>query len=359
MIWIGVDCHKWHLSAVLLDEQGQVAGTWQGGATPADWQAVASWATTLAPNRRWGLEGSGHFGRGLAQFLVGQGEWVAEVNTRLTARGRQRRGSLHKSDQRDAEAIAAVVREQGDRLPRIQLDDASAVLALLTAERDDLQGAATRLRNQLHSLIGQAQPGKPSPRLDQRRVVTRWQSYQTTSTDRLAQVRADRIRHRATQLGVLLDEIDSLGNQIAAAAPAVAAPLTTIVGVGWLTAGMLAGYLGPGQRFASDAQLAAYAGVAPLEVSSAGRVRHRLNRQGHRQLNAILHRIARSQLRWSPEAQAYLARRRAAGKTDADGLRALKRHIARRVFRCWQECHQLSIPDQKEELMLNSSLQLT
>ena len=37
-------------------------------------------------------------------------------------------------------------------------------------------------------------------------------------------------------------------------------------------AGILAAILGPGHRFATDAQLAAYAGVAPLEASSAGLV---------------------------------------------------------------------------------------
>jgi len=36
---------------------------------------------------------------------------------------------------------------------------------------------------------------------------------------------------------------------------------------------LLAGVLGPGRRFINDAQLAAYAGVAPLEASSAGLVR--------------------------------------------------------------------------------------
>jgi transposase len=74
-------------------------------------------------------------------------------------------------------------------------------------------------------------------------------------------------------------------------------------------------------RFRSDAQLAAYAGVAPLEASSAGRVRHRLDRDGNRRLNAILHRMAVAQARSSPAARAYLARREA--------IRALKRFLVR------------------------------
>ena len=87
-----------------------------------------------------------------------------------------------------------------------------------------------------------------------------------------------------------------------------------------------------------DAQLAAFAGVAPLEASSAGRVRHRLNRGGNRRLNAILYRIALSQARHSEQAQAYLARRVSEGKSKREALRALKRFIARAIWRRWQDC---------------------
>lgn len=338
MPWIGVDCHKWQHTAALLNGQGHILDHWQGDATPAGWRKLVRWADGFTGERQWGLEGSGHYGRGLAQFLVAQGEVVREVNTRLTVLGRRGRGTFDKSDEQDAAAIAAVVREQAAQLPQIQVEDTSAVLGLLTRERDDLQAAATRLRNQLHSLIGQAEPGMPKARLRRQWEVEAWQDYQPTSPTALAQLRAERIRSRARQLAGLLEEIDDLERQIEATAPAVVAPLLQIVGVGKLTAGMLAGYLGPGRRFASDRQLASYAGVAPLEVSSAGRVRHRLNRNGHRQLNAIIHRIALSQVRHSAEARAYVAKRRADGKSYRDAIRALKRFIVRRIYRLWQRC---------------------
>ena len=79
-------------------------------------------------------------------------------------------------------------------------------------------------------------------------------------------------------------------------------PLMRLKGVHLLMAGALAGILRPGQRFTSEAQLAAYAGVAPLEAASAGLVRHRLNRGGNRRLNAMVYRIALTQARSSPEA---------------------------------------------------------
>ncbi len=95
--------------------------------------------------------------------------------------------------------------------------------------------------------------------------------------------------------------------------------------------------------------MAAYAGVAPLEASSAGLVRHRLNRGGNRRLNAILYRIALSQARTCEQAQAYLARRQAGGKTWREAIRALKRYLIRAIWRLWQECLAAPEPQVKRQ----------
>jgi transposase len=75
------------------------------------------------------------------------------------------------------------------------------------------------------------------------------------------------------------------------------------------------------------------AGVAPIPASSGQVSRMRLNRGGNRQLNRALFSIAFAQARTHPPAQAYLARKRAEGKTWREAIRALKRHLARIVFR--------------------------
>ena len=89
-----------------------------------------------------------------------------------------------------------------------------------------------------------------------------------------------RLRLASHQAALIADEIRRYASE-------QYRPLTELPGVQLLTAGAFAACLGPGQRFLSEAQLAAYAGVAPLEASSAGTVRHRLNRGGNRRLNAI------------------------------------------------------------------------
>jgi transposase len=103
--------------------------------------------------------------------------------------------------------------------------------------------------------------------------------------------------------------------------------------------------MGPGQRFRTDAQLAAYAGVAPLETSSASIVRHRLNRGGNRRLNSIVYRIAVTQARGLAEARAYIARRMSEGKTKREAHRALRRYIIRALWKLWCACE---VPNNKK-----------
>lgn len=105
---------------------------------------------------------------------------------------------------------------------------------------------------------------------------------------------------------------------------------------------MLAGMLGPGRRFESEAQLAAYARTSPLEASSSGLTRHRLNCGGNRRLNSVIYRIALTQAHFHPDAKAYLERRVSEGKTRREAHRCLRRYIARAIWRLWQECLQQS-----------------
>src|SRR4051794_38544272 len=109
--------------------------------------------------------------------------------------------------------------------------------------------------------------------------------------------------------------------------------LLAIPGVGILTAARLIAEIADIDRFRTDAQLAIYAGAAPLDASSGKQVRHRLNRTGNRQLNSALHVIALTQARIYAPAREYLQRRRSEGKTASEAIRALKRHLARMIFR--------------------------
>lgn len=340
MVTIGVDAHKQVHAAVALDEAGQGLGHWRGPNSRAGWQALHEWAVGLGGPRQWGIEGAWNYGRGLAQHLVETGEVVYEINPRWTAEGRRSARTPGKSDALDAQAVARLVQREAATLPRVGADDETAVLELLVTERDGAVAEATRLRNQLHQLLLQVDPEYQVhlPRLRTRAGVTALEQYTAPSPRPLDQERAAAVRRLAQRLRLALEQAEDVATQIRQRARARFALLTGLCGVSLLTAGALAGILGPGHRFRTDAQLAAYAGVAPLEASSAGRVRHRLNRGGNRRLNAILHRIAIAQARSSPAAQTYLARRVSEGKTRREAIRTLKRFLVRAIWRLWQTC---------------------
>jgi transposase len=342
MCLIGVDAHRQTITAVAVSVDGQRTGSWTGTNRIDDWAQVLAWAERRRgeTERLWGIEGSGNQGRGLAQFLLGQGEAVVEINPRWTAAARNRRRRIDKSDTADAQAITRVLREEGDQLPRLQADDDTTPLAILTRERDSLLTDLTRERNRLHVALLQVDPAYKIRigRLDRRAgidAVLVWDAHRL----RIAQqVHLHSAQRRARRILALLDDLDAISAELQERAEPVAAPLQSIFGVAALTAAMLAGYLGPGPRFASDAQLASYAGVAPLETSSAGVLRHRLNRTGHRRLNAVIHRIALTQARGYGPAQDYIARRRAGGNSWREAIRALKRQIIRRIWSVWKQC---------------------
>ncbi len=272
-------------------------------------------------------------------------ETVYEVSPRWTALGRRSARRPGKTDRLDARVVALFARQETSTLPRVVPEDDTAILALLTSEREAALGEAARLGNQIHALLMQLDPEyeRSLPNLRSKAGLAALEGCTSPDSGFLQEQRAAAVRRLALRFRLALGQAQELAEQISSHAEARYSPLARLCGVNLLTAGMLAGVLGPGGRFSTDAELAAYAGVAPLETSSAGLTRHRLNRGGNRRLNAIFYRIALTQARCSPEAKAYLERRVSEGKSRREAIRALKRFIARAIWRLWQECETRSV----------------
>ena len=109
--------------------------------------------------------------------------------------------------------------------------------------------------------------------------------------------------------------------------------MTDVYGVGPIVAALLIGYTGDIGRFASADHYAAYNGTAPVEVSSAGKKRHRLSMRGNRVLNHAIHMAAVTQIRHDTPGRIYYDKKQAEGKTRKEALRALKRRISDVVYR--------------------------
>jgi transposase len=340
MLTVGIDAHKRVHVAVVLDDAGRELGAWRGPNNAPGWAELLTWAKAFGGELVFGVEGAWGYGRGLAQSLIRAGDTVYEVNARWTANARAAARRQSKTDRLDATAVAVILRRERAGLTPLSAEDDTAVLNLLSVERDAALVDATRLRNQLHAQLMQLDPEyqRYVPGLRSKAAMVLLKEFSVTDADPCQVERAAIVRRLAQRLELAFAQADECAERIRALASTRFEPLTRICGVNLLTAGALAGVLGPGRRFATDAELAAYAGVAPLEASSGDRVRHRLNRTGNRRLNAIIYRIAISQARHSAEAQAYLARRVAGGKTRREAHRALRRYIVRAVFRRWAEC---------------------
>ena len=150
----------------------------------AGWRELLAWAAGLggaARPRRWGIEGAWGYGRGLAQHLVAAGETVYEVSPRWTAEARKSARKPGKSDALDALAVARLVLREAATLPVVGAEDETAVLDLLTAEREAAVAEGTRLRNQLHALLLQLDPeyGPTCPPSHRRRAGGRWRATPT------------------------------------------------------------------------------------------------------------------------------------------------------------------------------------
>ena len=135
---------------------------------------------------------------------------------------------------------------------------------------------------------------------------------------------------RYRQLG---NEIKDLEDEIQRLTRTAAPALVDGFGIGPDTAATLLIAAGSNpDRLHSEAAFASLCGVNPIPASSGKTNRHRLNRGGHRQANAALHRIVAVRLRHDERTQAYMRRRTTDGMSKAEVIRCLKRYVAREVF---------------------------
>jgi transposase len=188
---------------------------------------------------------------------------------------------------------------------------------------------ATRIRNRLHADLVVLVPGYGLAAANL--VAEKHRRTAARLLRRLPGVHAELARDRLSRLGRVSLEVRSLEHRIEALV--ADHPLRTLPGAGALVTAKLVSEAGDVRRFRSADAFAMLAGVAPIPASSGQVSRMRLNRGGNRQLNRALFSIAFAQVRTYPPAQAFVARKRAEGKSWREAIRALKRHLARVVFR--------------------------
>jgi transposase len=278
----------------------------------------------------WALEDCRHVTRGLEQTLLSAGERLVRVPPRLTApeRRRARQGASRTGSTRSPSLAPRCGSRASTSLAQ---EPPLRELKLLVDHRDDLvaerRRSQQRLRWHLHEI--DASLRVPLGGLD-RAVWLERLRRQLAHREQTTQVRiARQLLGRCRELTRSITQLD---RGLQARTKTTAPRLLELAGCGPLSAAELLCESGPIARFASDAQLARHAGVAPLDASSGSQRRHRLDRGGNRQLNCALHRIAVTQGRVHPQARAYLERKQSEGKSRREAIRCLKRQLARTVY---------------------------
>jgi transposase len=279
-------------------------------------------------------------------FLTGRGYDVRDVcpnRTARTDRARQR----GKSDTLDSERIAREVlahsllpkafkRAGQDQGP----DERQQLLAIWHNRRLSILKSRQHLVNEAESLLcelplelREALPASKAvrPRLNALVARNRRRRYDAATKLRLAmldtyhaQIAAldgeekqviAHLRELVRDSGSTLAELCGLDTR------SVAELLVEVGDVRRFTEGGFA-------RFNATAPLPASTGEGPGEP-----IRHRYNPGGNRRINAVLHRMAITQLRCEPRAQAIYANARANGPhTKTQARRVLKRHLSDVVY---------------------------
>jgi transposase len=342
---VGVDPHKRTLTAVVVDARGGVLAGEHFRVSGDGHRALMAWARSFGPIARWGIENASGWGRHTAVFLAARGQDVRDVCPNRTAR-HDRARQRGKSDTLDGERVAREVlahpmlprafkRAEGDRGP----DERHELLMLYQRARRSLVTSRQHLLNEADILLAEL-PLQLREQLPDSPAVR----------PRLAALARRRLRPRdpvlALRVWLLVDyhreimrlarEERAVTHQLAQLVKASGSTLEQLCGLSTRSVAELLVEIGDPRRF-TESGFARFNASAPIPASSGEGpgepVRHRYNPGGNRRVNAVLHRMAVTQLRCEPRAQALYANARARGHTKREARRVLKRHLSDVIYR--------------------------
>jgi transposase len=329
-VMIGVDPHKGSHTAVAIDRDEVERATIQVRASSRQVAELLAWAGEFR-DRTWAVESAGGVGYLLAQQLVAAGERVLDVPATLPARARLlASGRSNKNDPNDAYSVA-VAALRVPALPVVAPADHAAVLRLLAKRNKQLGSQRTRTACRLHALLVELAPGGIGKEITVNRAARLLESI--TPGNPVEATRHELALEHLDDLGRLDGQIRALHQRMDDAVKASQTTVSELFGFGPVTSAIAIGYTRDVRRFANRDRFANYDGTAPIEVSSGGRLTHRLSRRGNRQLNHAIHMAAITQIRHphSP-GYAYYQRKLAEGKTRKEAIRALKRRISDALY---------------------------
>jgi len=343
---VGVDPHKCTLTATVADARGGIMASAHFRVSGERHRELEAWARQFGQIARWGIEGAGSWGRHTAMFLTGRGHDVRDVCANRTPRSDRAR-QRGKSDTLDSERIAretlahpllpkAFKRAGQEQGP----DEQHQLLALwhnrrrsILKGRQHLMGEAEQLLCELPLELREQLPDTKAirPRLAALARRNRRLRYDAPTRLRLQLLDGYRAQIKALDLEEkhVVAQLEALVRQSGSA-------LGELCGLSTRPVAELLVEVGDPRRFI-EGGFARFNGSAPLPASTAEGpgepIRHRYNPGGNRRVNAVLYRMAVTQLRCEPRAQRIYANARAGGHTKKEARRVLKRHLSDVIYR--------------------------
>ena len=332
---VGVDTHRDTHQVEIASPNGVPIARCSIRNDSTGYAQLLAWIVDHAPGPRLiaSIEGSRSYGVGLSRALTAAGLPVLESEQPP----RSARHGKGKSDAIDAHlAVLAALRLDATHLPTPRVDGDREALRILLGARHDLTVAATAQTNRLRALLlGGDDTDRELARgaLTDTRLASLARRRPPREASREQAVRHAEIRRLALALREAARALKANRAQLQTIVNDVVPRLIERRGIGPVSAAQaIVSFSHPG-RVRNDAAFASLAGVCPVPASSGRTIRHRLSRGGDRALNRAIHTIALTRLRTCPRTRAYATRRRAEGKTTREIRRALKRYIARELYR--------------------------
>jgi len=314
--FIGIDVSKSTLDVGLIDsgypasvKHHQVSNDDDGIAAMVQWleqQVNFSVEATL-----FCLEHTGIYNYPLLQFFTKQSAsvWVENPIQIKKSLGLQR----GKNDKVDAVRIANYAFRSVDRAklwqpPRIVVDK----LKHLSALRERLVETKKRLQTPVDELV-------------------------KVGNDSIAKILAKSMRKTMTGLDKDLKSIEQQMKDVIDGddeLKKIYGLITSVVGIGFVTAVNLIIYTNEFRRFANHRQFACYSGVAPFEYKSGSSIRGRtrVSPLANKKVKTYLHMASLSGVKLDQGLKAYYERKVAEGKNKMSVLNAIRNKLLSRVF---------------------------
>ncbi len=245
--------------------------------------------------------------------------------------------SVKKTDRNDAVLLARFLDK--DMLPTVHLKEKHvAEVASLTRSRDTLVKQRTTLKNQVNNAFAAVGVKLRRERMSSNKALSEVEVEATEAMDALTAVEVKvllgQIRALNVGIGELEKMIEAEGSKLKGFAE-----ITSIKGIGTISATILLSVIDDVKRFENEGKLAAYLGIVP-RVSDSNETEHRgrITKRGSKLARTALVQCALIAKRYSPYLSRYherLKRKKGGGKANIALARKLLGIVYRTLRNGW------------------------